>query len=298
MVIFAPNHRRQVTRQGESWNPLQEITEVVRTRWRIPACLALAFGVAIAAHNATAGAPAIAHLRYSADTGANIVGATTFAARKDYVDDDLSGTRTRVQISGLPDTVILRDFHIEPNGDLLFALDTGTTLAGTDYQPADVIRFNGSGFSREFDSGAAGVPPGVQCDGIARFGVTGKLLLSFDHTFAVSGITIRPADVITFSGGAFGAKVLDAKALGLPDTLNVDAIDTFRTEDYLLVSFDSGGAIAGIPFTSADVMQLHRIDGSWSRRFILSTFSDRWNTANLDGLAAVNNDTIFQDDLD
>ena len=37
-------------------------------------------------------------LQYSADTGANIVGAGQYAARQDYVNDNLVGTRTRVQI--------------------------------------------------------------------------------------------------------------------------------------------------------------------------------------------------------
>jgi len=261
--------------------------------------LATAVGVAatLAAADATADAPAIAHLRYSADTGANIIDATTFAARKDYVDDNLSGIRLRQTIIGLPDTVILRDFHVEPNNDVLFALDIGLNLGGTYYTPADVIRMSGSSLSKEFDSVAAGVPAGVHCDGVARLG-SGPLLLSFDKTFTSGGITIRPADVIAFNAGAFGAKILDAQALGMPSNLNVDAVDTFGTTDYLLVSFDTGGTLAGIPFTAADVMQLHRADGSWSKRFTMTTFSDRWNTANLDGLAAVNNDTIFQNDFE
>ena len=252
---------------------------------------------ALMTQSAAADAPAIARLQYSANIGANIIDAVSFAARRDFVDDDLTGTRLREQIAGLSDNVVLHDFHIESNSNVLFALDIGATLGGTYYSPADVIRYSGS-FSKEFDAAAAGVPKEVHCDGVARSGSNGRLLLSFDKTFTVGGVTIRPADVIAYSGGAFGAKVLDAQALGLLANLNVDAIDTFGTTNYLLVSFDTGGTIAGIPFTSADVMQLHRNDGSWSKRFTLSTFSNRWDTANLDGLAAVNNDTIFQNDFE
>jgi hypothetical protein len=261
-------------------------------------CLITAAGVIAAGVTPTwADAPAIAGLDYSADIGANLVDANTFVARKDFVIDDLSGTRVRRQITGLPDNAILRDFHIEPNDNILLALDIGVSLGGSYYAPADVIRYNGS-FTREFDSAAAGVPPGVHCDGIARWGTTGKLLLSFDRTFTAGGIAIRPADVIVYSAGGFGPKVVDATALGIPDDYNIDAIDTFRTRRYVLASFDSGGSIGGIAFTSADIMQLDRASGTWSKRYSPSTFSDRWNKADLDGLAAFNVDTIFEDDLE
>jgi hypothetical protein len=259
--------------------------------------LALALALALGPQCTFAGAPAIAHLQYSADIGANIIGPGVFAARKDYVDDDLVGTRLRTQIAGLPDTAILHDFHIETNGNVLFALDIGATLGGTYYSPADVIRRNASAFSKEFDSVAAGVPAGVHCDGIARLGRSGPLLLSFDTTFTVGGITIRPADVIRFSNGVFGAKALDALALGLPANLNIDAIDMFGTKGYLLVSFDTGGAVGGMTFADEDVLQLRLADGTWSKRYTLLNFSDRWDAANLDGLAATNNDSIFDDDF-
>ena len=253
-----------------------------------------------AAQQVAAGPPAIAGIGYAADTGANLIDANTFVARRDFVLDALGAGRFRLTIPGLPDTAILRDFHIEndAHGDYLFALDIGVTLSGTYFSPADVIRFNGSDFTKEFDAAAVGIPHGVHCDGVARWGDTGKLLLSFDRTFKVGATTIRPADVIVFSGGSFGKKVLDAQKLGLPVNLNVDAIDTLRTKDYLLVSFDSGGKMGGIEFTSADVMQLHVTTGTWSKPYKMLDFSDRWNYANLDGLIAVNNDTIFQDDFE
>jgi len=259
-----------------------------------------ALSVSFLAQHALADAPAIAGIGYAADTGANLIDANTFVARRDFVLDSLGAGRLRVPIPGLPDTVILHDIHIEndAHGDYLFALDTGVTLSGTYFTPADVIRFNGSDFSKEFDALAAGVPSGVHCDGVARWGDTGKLLLSFDRTFTVGGKTIRPADAIVFSAGVFGRKVLDAQALGLPANLNVDAIDTFRTKDYLLVSFDTGGSIGGIAFTPADILQLRVTTGTWSKRYTMRNFSDRWERANLDGLLAINNDTIFQDDFE
>jgi hypothetical protein len=243
---------------------------------------------------AMAQSPAISQLQYSADTGANIVGVGQYAARQDYViDNQVTNTRTRVQIPGLPENANLHDFQIDANGDVLFALDIGVTLSGIYFDPADVIKYSGGSFSKAFDAAAAGVPKGVHCDGVARSGKNGGLLLSFDSTFTVGAITIRPADVIAINAGAFGAKVLDANALGLSSALNIDAVDALGTTTDLLVAFDSGGNVGGITFSQNDILQLHLSDNSWSKRYSLSSFSDRWDIAHLDGLAATN-DTIFQ----
>lgn len=238
-------------------------------------------------------APSIGQLLYSADTGANIVGAGQYAARKDYVVDDLAGHRSPVAIAGLPDTVDLRDFQVDSNGDLLFAIDVGATLGGTHFDPADVVVRSGGVFSKAFDAAAAGVPKGVRCDGVAREGGSGALLLSFDRTFTVGAVTIRPADVIRYTI-AFGAKALDAAALGLDPRLNVDAVDTVGTSTDLLVSFDTGGKVGAVTFADEDVLQLHEADSSWSMRLPMLASSDRWAAANLDALATLG-DALFKD---
>jgi hypothetical protein len=237
-------------------------------------------------------------LLYSADSGANIVAANQFAARTDYVSDDLAGTRTRVSIPGLPQRANLADFQVDANGDVLFAVDIGVTLGGTYYFPADVIKYSGGAFSKAFDAAAAGVPRDAHCDGVARLDQTGALLLSFDRTFAAGGFTIRPADVMQVgAGGAFAAKRLDAQALGLASTLNIIAVDALGTHGDLLVAFDTGGTVGGVTFTRNDLLGVHVPTARWTKRYSLATFSDRWGAAHVDGLAT-HNDTIFKDGLD
>jgi hypothetical protein len=240
--------------------------------------------------------PPVSQLQYSADAGGNIVGASRYAARNDYVVDDTIGIRARAQIGGLGDRVNLRDFQIDGNGDLLFAIDTGVALGGTYFAMGDVILRHNGVFTRAFDAAAAGVPAGVGCDGVARSGVAGNLLLSFDRTFAAGGITIRPADVIAYSGAGFGPKVLDAAARGLPGNANVDAVDAIGTSTDLLLSFDSAGSVDGLPYADEDVLQLHLATGAWSLRFALLANAARWGPLDLDGLAtAPNGDVAFKD---
>lgn len=246
------------------------------------------------AGGASAQDPNIVQLQYSADVGANIVGASQFAARKDYVIDDLLGTRLRVSVPGLPDRINLNDFQIDAGNVLLFAVDGGVSLGGSYYRGGDVIAYSNGVYSRAFDASAAGVPRGVVCDGVARSGAAGALLLSFDRSFTVADTVVRPADVIALSGAGFGAKVLDARALGLPAQLNVDAIDSVATTSDLLVSFDSGGRVGAAVFADEDILQLHLATNAWSKRYSMRSLSDRWAAADLDGLAAApNGDALF-----
>ncbi|HMM68845.1 MAG TPA: hypothetical protein PKC03_18075 [Dokdonella sp.] len=259
----------------------------------------LLFHLGMSSAVALAQTPAIVELQYSADIGANLLDASHFVRRSDYVIDNTLGRRARVLIAGLPDTANLRDFQIDSSHIALFALDSGFSASGTYFDPADVIASNDGVFIKAFDAAAAGVPKGVRCDGVARANGNGALLLSFDTAFKVGGVSIFPADVIAVNGNSFGAKVLDARALGIPANLDIDAIDAMGTNSDLLVSFDTAGVVGGIAFTSSDVMQLHLADASWSKRFALRTFSDRWNTANLDGLGtAPVSDFLFDNSFD
>lgn len=256
---------------------------------------ALFGSLALIANAVAAQEPPVTQLQYSADIGANIVGVGRFAGRRDYVIDDTLGTRLRMTIPGLPDRVNLTDFQIDPSNAVLFSLDSGVTLGGSYYRAGDVISFAHGVYTRAFDATAAGVPRDVACDGVARSGTGGALLLSFDRAFTIGAGVVRPADVIAYSAGAFGTKVLDAQALGLPARLNVDAVDALGTTSDLLLSFDTGGAIGGVAFADEDILQLHLATNAWSRRFTPSTWSDRWGAANLDGLAAApNGDALFK----
>ena len=154
------------------------------SRRRAIAALLLAGATPLAA---PAAPPVPVQLQYSADVGGNFAGpgVSGYASRRDYVIDTLEGVRVPVRIAGLPERVDLRDFQIDPDGAVLFALDAGSTLGGVYIDAGDVARFKNGAFTRFFDASEAGVPQGVRCDGVARAGALADspLLLSFDRGF-------------------------------------------------------------------------------------------------------------------
>jgi hypothetical protein len=184
---------------------------------------------------------------------------------------------------------------VESNGGVLLSLDGPATLGGTFARGADLVLKSGATFSLAFDAGLAGIPPHVGLDAAARLG--GKLLLSFDVAFQLGPLFIRPADVVEFDGATPVRKVLDASALGLPAQSNVDALHAV-TADRLLVSFDTGGRIAGadLAFSDEDVLAFVPSGPTWSLHCAMLSRSARWGPLDLDALSAtVGGDALFND---
>jgi hypothetical protein len=175
---------------------------------------------------------------------------------------------------------------------VLFCLDIGAALGGVYFRVGDVIRFADSQFDKAFDATAAGVPWGIGCDGVTRWGNAGDLLLSFDQLFTTAALTVRPAEAAVWNGALFAGKPFDAAELGLNASLNVDAIDAVGTVTDLWLSFDTGGSAGGVIFADEDVVHLQLADPGWSKPHTLLSLSDRWGAADLDGLFA-NDDVIF-----
>ena len=247
---------------------------------------------ALAAGVACGACPPGEQLQYSADLPATLSG--TFAQDHEYFID--TGTAlARARIDASPERADLDALQIDANGDVLFSLDVGVVLGGAYYDRADLIRKSDAGFSLAFDASTAGIPPGVNLDAAARRGA--NLLLSFDRSFARGAVVVRPADVVEFNGTTYVGKVLDATALGLGPALNLDAVHAVSNGE-LLVSFDTGGRIAGanIVFADEDILDLVLAGAAWSKPCALRTRSERWGALNLDALSATpGGDGLFKD---
>lgn len=86
-------------------------------------------------------------------------------------------------------------------GDLVLSFDVPTTLGGTNYGPADLVRHAGGVFSPFLDAAAAGIPPGSNVTGADRRG--GLIVLAFDIPTDLGGTTYLPGELVGWDGFAF-----------------------------------------------------------------------------------------------
>jgi hypothetical protein len=187
----------------------------------------------------------------------------------------------------LPDSADVDAVHGLPSGDVLFSLDTFIVLGGALYRPSDVIRFNGSSWSKEFDGFSAGIPAGVNVDAIAMSG--GDLLLSLDIDAELGSTVYSDADVITYDGAVFSI-FLDATGAGIAKSADVDALH-IDSQGRVLLSLDGSGEVGGIFYSDEDLLAWASLN--WSMEFDGSADDAAWQPADLDAWTLVFIDDIL-----
>jgi len=183
---------------------------------------------------------------------------------------------------GLPAEVSVEAFDWVADGSVLFAVGTPVELGGTVFFPSDVIRWNGSVYTKYFDGAANGVPAGAKIDAIALDG--SDLLLSFDVGMTLSGSYFPHGDLVRWDGVAF-ASFFDAVAAGVDPALDLDGADRLAN-GLLYLSFDGSGEVGGVPFADEDILQYDSASGGWALAFDGSVASAAWLGADLDALTA------------
>jgi hypothetical protein len=201
-------------------------------------------------------------------------------ADEDVAVDNQLGIVVLENLGTLPDASEVTALGLDVNGDRLIAFETTTALAGgVVARPGDVVRYDGSLYSIEFDARVAGLPSSVATDATSLS--ANGLLLSFDTTVDLGGgLVVADEDLVAWNGIAF-ALVMDGSAQGLDSSLDVDAAQDLGGGVFLM-SFDTAGAIGGIDFADEDVM---RFDGAdWSLEFDASAANVEWAAADLDAV--------------
>jgi hypothetical protein len=116
--------------------------------------------------------------------------------------------------NGLPDAVAIDALSSTNGGDFLISFDTTVALpGGITAGPADVVRYNGGTWSLYFNSTAAGVPAGLNLDGLTYLS-NGHLLISFDTAGAVGGVTFASSDILEYTPGTPGTWEMSYSAMG------------------------------------------------------------------------------------
>jgi hypothetical protein len=197
-------------------------------------------------------------------------------------DDDLAGTVVAVSLGSLPDASDVNAYYLESgSSDELFSLDVTADLGGLTAERGDVVRYDGSIYTLEFDASAEGVPDGVVTDAVAIVG--NDLLLSFDTTVALGGSTYDDEDLVRFDGSTF-TLFFDGSANGVPSSLDLDAAHYFEIEGILALSLDGSGAISGVSFDDEDTIEKRMASGSWAMTYDGSAQHPGWPAGDLNAI--------------
>lgn len=179
----------------------------------------------------------------------------------------------------------IRAYHEGADGSIYFSLSGSETLAGTTYQPSDVIRWDGISYTRHFHGLAEGVPAGV---GIAAYAqdASGTDLLAFSGSFSTpSGLSISPRDVIAWPPGAAPPSVWLSPGLPVGAGIGIDGLSVLEN-GHALLSFSNDVVFAGAPRADEDVLEYDPASGSWELTVDTSDLDPDWAAAGVGALYA------------
>ncbi len=106
----------------------------------------------------------------------------------------------------IPDGVRIDALGKNSLGHLLLSFDVTFSLPKTGggmltVKPADIVSFDGAGYSLVFDSAAAGIADGTNLDGATML-PNADLLIAFDEFGSIGGVNFAPEEVLEFNPGA------------------------------------------------------------------------------------------------
>jgi hypothetical protein len=134
-------------------------------------------------------------------------------------------------------------FHQRADGSKLLAFDITVQLPGAVTAfVGDVVRWDGTAFSKVFDAATRGIPRGTAVDAVAER-PSGNLLLSFDVPVSLGTTHVSPDDLVEWDGARF-TLVYDGSAAGIPAGTNLWAVHE-RPDGTLLLGFDATIALPG-----------------------------------------------------
>jgi hypothetical protein len=192
------------------------------------------------------------------------LGGNTFEDQEVVTDDQL-GTVTLAPLGILPESSDVVAYHLLPNGDQLYSLDTTAELGGgLIASPADVVRYDGVTDTLEFDASAEGIPNGAIVDAVSIHS-SGELMLSFDTTVDLGGgVIAQDEDLVRFDGGSTYTVFFDGSAETVSAGLDLDGADYRASDGHLFLSFDSSGSLGGINFDDEDILEFDPSGPTWT----------------------------------
>jgi hypothetical protein len=131
----------------------------------------------------------------------------------------------------LPPGVIIDALSIVDTYRFVFSVDIPTTISKVDFSPSDIIEYNSGVASLYLSGEVLGIRQGINLDALSL--VENSIYFSIDIPSTIGGVIMRESDIIEMSGGSY-ALTFDAKAVGIPEGVNLTAYEIFH--EYVLPS--------------------------------------------------------------
>lgn len=102
------------------------------------------------------------------------------------------------EANSVPNGVLTDAVGVIGPGDLLLSFDVTVTIGGITAAPEDLLRFKDGALSLFFDGSMAGVPAGLNLDAVHCLTRNGHLLMSFDGSGMLGGVSFDDEDVLEY----------------------------------------------------------------------------------------------------
>ena len=178
--------------------------------------------------------------------------------------------------TSLPAGTAIAAVHRRGDGSWIFAPAHPVTLLGTNYEPRDLVGFNGVAFAMLLDGSAAGIPESARIDAVT-LEPGGRFVFSLDVPVILGGVIFSRSDLLVGSG-PFGT-YWDAEGAGVPASANLVGVD-LDGAGALVVTFDVPTTLSGadhlpgslVRWTGAGFVS-HYVDPTWPRSSLLRDFA-------------------------
>ena len=198
----------------------------------------------------------------AADVPSDLGGATYTPNQVVRSDDGLYGLDLE-----LPEGVAIGALDRRPDGLWLFSPAHPVRLDGSDYEPRDIVAYDGESYSIFLDGESAGIPPEARIDALLLDELE-RPVISLDLPVDLGGTLYHPSDLV-LAGDAFSL-YWDGAAAGVSPGVNLigAAEDQFGT---LVLTFDVPADLSGETFLpgelvrweSASVFSSYFADPAW-----------------------------------
>lgn len=245
---------------------------------RLSHTAALALHTIMALPAALAATPYL-EIQASADIAQQLGG---LPAGHNAVLTEAGGNLSQFPLNGVPAAADIDGFALNSDGTALLSLDIGAVLPGPlTVRHNDIVAHDGVGWWMVFDGIAAGVPQGVDIDAISH--AAGDLIVSFDTTFSLGGNTFADEDLVRVDGSTL-SMFFDASSAGIAGSADADAAHVLPN-GHLLLSFDTGGAVDGVNYDHAHVLEYDPVADHWELAY-QTYLLPGWLAADLNAFAA------------